>query len=247
MKRNYKLSISYDGTRYYGWEHQPGNDMTIQGKLENVLEKMTGSFPDIQCSGRTDAGVHAKAMIASVVLDTLKSDVEIKKYMNRYLPEDICVNSVNVAGDRFHARYNARGKTYVYTCYVGDSKPVFDRKYVYALESCPDIGRMKDAAEYLMGEHDFASFCANPRMKKSTVRNVDTIDIRKKDDYVIFTYHGNGFLQHMVRILTGTLLDVGFYKRTPESVKELLEIKDRRFAGDTAPACGLCLEKVDYS
>lgn len=247
MGKNYKLSISYDGTRYLGWEHQPGTDMTIQGKLENVFEKMTGSFPEIICCGRTDAGVHAKAMIANVVLDTKLSETEIRDYANKYLPEDICVNDVKEASERFHARYNATGKTYCYTCYVGASKPVFDRKYVYYLDKEPDVEKMKKASEFLKGEHDFASFCSNPKMKKSTVRNVDMIDIKRSGDYIYFTYHGTGFLQHMVRILTGTLLEVGFSKRTPESMKELIEIKDRKLAGETAPAQGLCLMKVDYS
>lgn len=247
MRKNYKLSISYDGTRYLGWEHQPGTDMTIQGKLENVFEKMTGSFPEIICCGRTDAGVHAKAMIANVFLDTNLSETAIRDYANKYLPEDISVNEVKEASDRFHARYNATGKTYCYTCYAGASKPVFDRKYVYFLDKEPDIEKMKKAAEYLKGEHDFASFCSNPKMKKSTVRNVDSIDIRKSGDYIYFTYHGSGFLQHMVRILTGTLLEVGFDKRTPESIPELIDKKDRKLAGETAPAQGLCLIKVDYS
>lgn len=247
MKHNYKLSISYDGTRYYGWEHQPGIEMTIQGKIENVLEKMTGSFPEVLCAGRTDAGVHAKAMIASVFLDTDMSEDQIRDYLNKYLPEDISVNEVKTASDRFHARYNATGKTYCYVCYCGKNKPVFDRKYVYALDFVPDINAMKEAATYLMGEHDFASFCSNPRMKKSTVRLVDKILIEQKGDYIYFTYHGTGFLQHMVRILTGTLLEVGKGLRTPESIKNLIEAKDRKQAGETAPAQGLTMVSVDYS
>lgn len=247
MKRNYKLLISYDGTKYFGWEHQPNTEMTIQGKLENVLSKMVSHDIDIQCSGRTDAGVHAKGMVANVFLDTDKSEDAILNYLNKFLPEDISVLEVKVAGERFHARYNATGKTYVYTCYIGRSKPVFDRKYVWTLESVPDIKRMKEASRILIGEHDFAAFCANPRMKKSTVRNVDSIKIEKEGDYLFFTYHGNGFLQHMVRILTGTLIEVGMGKRTVNSIKELLENKDRKLAGETAPAQGLCLESVDYS
>ena len=123
---------------------------------------------------------------------------------------------------------------------------MFDRKYVYVPEQRPDVERMREAAEYLMGTHDFASFCSNPRMKKSTVRKVDQIDIRQKGPYLTFTYHGTGFLQHMVRILTGTLLEVGYGKRTPESMEELLEAKKRALAGFTAPAKGLCLIRVDY-
>ena len=247
MKRNYKLSIAYDGTRYLGWEHQPNTDMTIQGKIENVFEKMTGEVPEVICCGRTDAGVHAQCMVANVFLDTKRNEDSIKDYLNKYLPEDICILDAKVASDRFHARYNATGKTYCYRCYVGNSKPVFDRKYVYALNYKPNIKAMRKAAEYLMGEHDYAAFCSNPKMKKSTVRIVDKIDISRDGDYILFTYHGNGFLQHMVRILTGTLLEVGEGKRSPESINELFASKDRSQAGPTAPACGLTMVSVDYS
>ncbi len=261
MSTNYRFTIKYDGTRYYGWEHQPTTDMTIQGKLESVLSRMVYSQPEgtdleednldssiieVIGAGRTDAGVHAEAMIANARFDTELSPAEIKEYMNRYLPDDICVCDVAVAGDRFHSRYNATGKTYRYTCYAGCDKPIFDRKYVYCLEEEPDIEAMKEAAKYLLGEHDFRSFCSNPKMKKSTVRNVDRIDIAKKGPYITFTYHGSGFLQYMVRILTGTLLEVGFGKRTPGSMEELLNARDRRLAGPTAPAQGLRMMKVDY-
>ena len=259
---NYRLTISYDGTRYYGWEHQPNTDMTIQGKIETVLMKMLDlpEVPEVLGAGRTDAGVHAENMVANVRLDTDMSCEEIRDYLNRYLPDDICIKEVVIAGDRFHSRYNARGKTYRYRCYVGDTKPLFDRKYVYDLSqeiisgkyksvdgsNCPNIDDMRRAADILMGEHDFRSFCSNPKMKKSTVRIVDRIDIEKKGDYLSLTYHGTGFLQYMVRILTGTLLEVGFRKRTSDSMNELLEVRDRKLAGETAPACGLTMVKVDY-
>jgi tRNA pseudouridine38-40 synthase len=246
MKQNYRFTISYDGTRYQGWEHQPTTDMTIQGKIENVLSRMVEEEVEVIGAGRTDAGVHARAMTANAFLDTGFSPDEIRDYMNRYLPDDICIREVKAASDRFHSRYNAVGKTYRYTCFTGPTKPVFDRKYVYYLDKTPDVERMKQAAKILKGEHDFKSFCSNPRMKKSTVRKVDRIDIVKKGAYITFTYHGTGFLQYMVRILTGTLLEVGYGKRTPESMGDLLNAKDRRLAGDTAPACGLTMVKVDY-
>lgn len=246
MKQNYRFTISYDGTRYQGWEHQPTTDMTIQGKIENVLSRMVEEEVEVIGAGRTDAGVHARAMTANAFIDTDKGTDAIRDYMNRYLPDDICIREVKAASDRFHSRYNAVGKTYRYTCFTGPVKPVFDRKYVYYLEEIPDVDRMKQAAEILKGEHDFKSFCSNPRMKKSTVRKVDRIDIVKKGAYITLTYHGTGFLQYMVRILTGTLLEVGYGKRTPESMMDLLKAKDRRLAGDTAPACGLTMVKVDY-
>ncbi len=246
MKQNYRFIISYDGTRFYGWEHQPDREMTIQGKLESVLGRMEEAPVEVIGAGRTDAGVHARAMVANAFLDTEMTEEEIRDYMNRYLPEDICVREVKRAGERFHSRYNALGKTYCYTCYVGETKPVFDRKYVYVLEQVPDVERMKKAARYLVGENDFASFCGNPRMKKSTVRKVDLIEIKRQGDYLFLTFHGTGFLQHMVRILTGTLLEVGYGKREPESMQELLEARSRALAGPTAPAQGLCLMQVDY-
>lgn len=243
---NYKITLQYDGTRYYGWEHQPTTDMTIQGKLENVVERMIGKKVEILGAGRTDAGVHAKGMVCNAKFQTELTPSEIREYMNRYLPEDISVIDVCVAPERFHSRYNAIGKTYCYTCYVGENKPIFDRKYVYALESVPDIEAMQRAADYLIGEHDFASFCGNAKMKKSTVRCVDRIEIKRNRSYLTFTYHGTGFLQYMVRILTGTLLEVGMGERSPENMINLLEAKDRKLAGATAPAKGLCLMKVDY-
>ena len=245
--KNYKMIISYDGSRYYGWEHQPNTELTIQGKLEAVLAEMIGNPVEVIGAGRTDAGVHAKAMVANVHMETSMSEKEICDYMNRYLTEDICISEVKVAGERFHSRYNAMGKTYCYTCYVGDKKPVFNRKYVYVPDHIPDITRMRKAAEYLVGEHDFKSFCGNPKMKKSTVREIYSIDISQSGSYMNMTYHGSGFLQYMIRILSGTLLEVGFGKRTPESMVELLEAKERAKAGFTAPAKGLCLLKVDYS
>lgn len=246
MSANYKMTVQYDGTRYYGWEHQPNTDLTIQGKLEAVLGVLEGEPVEVIGAGRTDAGVHARGMIANVRLKTDRSPEEIRDYLNEYLPEDILVAEVREAAEGFHSRYNAKGKTYQYTCYVGPTKPLFDRKYVYVLEEMPDLEAMRRAAGYLLGRHDFASFCGNPRMKKSTVREVDRIDIERKGDRLTLTFHGNGFLQYMVRILTGTLLEVGSGRRSPESMTELLEAGNRSLAGPTAPAKGLCLIKVDY-
>jgi tRNA pseudouridine38-40 synthase len=250
MKRNYKFIISYDGSRYHGWERQPGKDMTIQGKLEGVLTRMVGApegdSVNLIGAGRTDAGVHARAMTANAVLDTDMSESEIQRYMNEYLPEDISVNEVRICSDRFHARYNALSKTYRYTCWVGDSKPVFDRKYVTILEREPDIDKMREASSYLVGTHDYKSFCGNTHMKKSTVRCVDTINIEKSGNYIRFYFHGNGFLQNMVRILTGTLLEVGYGNIAPAEVKDILEACDRQKAGPTARPEGLCMMKVDY-
>lgn len=245
MKRNYRLIIMYDGSRYYGWQRQPEHD-TIQGKLEAVLERMCGEPVEVIGAGRTDAGVHARNMAANAVMDTTLKAEEIREYLNRYLPEDIAVKEVKEAGPRFHARYNATGKTYCYTCFDGPVKPVFDRKYVYVLEQRPDIAAMEAAAELLMGEHDYRNFCVNPRMKKSTVRRVDQIRIEREGDYIRFTFHGTGFLQNMVRILVGTLLEVGYGRMSLKQVQEVLENQQRQKAGPTAPAQGLCMMQVDY-
>lgn len=271
--RNYKMIIQYDGTRYAGWQRQPGK-VTIQGKLESVLSLMCGMEVEVIGAGRTDAGVHARGMTANAVLglrpgtgQEIEQKAEpgaghkqelvtavmtgitpenIRDYLNRYLPEDIAVTEVREASPRFHARYNALGKTYRYTCYDGDVKPVFDRRYCTFLEEKPDLELMRRAAEVLKGTHDFRNFCVNPKMKKSTVRCVDGIDIEREDGYIRFTFHGNGFLQNMVRIMVGTLLEAGCGRMTAEQVKEVLNNPHRQKAGPTAPAQGLCLMSVDY-
>jgi len=243
--KNYKLTISYDGSRYFGWEHQP-NKETIQGKLETVLSRMCGVPVEVIGAGRTDAGVHAKAMVANAWMETDKSAEEIRDYLNHYLPDDICADEVKEAAERFHARYRAVGKTYCYTCYVGATKPVFNRKYVTVLDFQPDVEAMQAAAAVLEGEHDYRSFCSNPQMKKSTVRIVDSIEIARRKDYLYFNVHGTGFLQNMVRILVGTLLEVGAGRMDAQRVREILDARDRALAGPTAPPGGLCLVKVDY-
>lgn len=244
-EKNYKFIIEYDGSRYFGWQHQPDKN-TVQGKLESVLSVMCGREVEVIGAGRTDAGVHARAMTANAFLETESSCEEIRNYMNRYLPDDIAVKEVKEASPRFHARYNAIGKTYRYTCYDGDVKPVFDRKYYMPLEEKPDLERMRRGAELLKGQHDFKNFCANPRMKKSTVRYVDRIEIQRQGDYLYFEIHGTGFLQNMVRIMVGTLLEVGMGRMMPEQVQEVLDNPERQKAGPTAPAQGLCLMSVDY-
>ena len=223
--------------------------MTIQGKLESVLTAMPRSDREPVESfsaGRTDAGVHARGMCCNVFLDTDLTEEEIQDYCNQYLPEDIGVNSVKKAGERFHARYLATGKIYRYSCHIGKNKEVFERKYLYHLEEEPDIEAMQKAASYLIGEKDFKSFCGNPKMKKSTVRKLFNIEIRKTGSTLRFYFHGSGFLQYQIRIMVGTLLEVGFHKKRVEEVEEILLAKDRTKAGYTAPAKGLCLMKVEY-
>jgi len=245
MKQNFKLVIAYDGSRYYGWEHQP-NKVTIQGKLEDVLNHLSPDPVLIIGAGRTDAGVHARQMVANVVLDIEMGPEELMNYMNQYLPDDIAILDVRVASDRFHARYNVVAKTYCYTCFDGVTKPVFDRKYVWTLSGRLNIDAMKEAAQNLIGKHDYMSFCKNPQKKKSTVREIYSIDIVRKGDYVKLSFRGSGFLRNMVRILTGTLVDVGLGTIPPARVQEILLAKDRTIGSDTAPAQGLCLMNIEY-
>lgn len=245
MRRNYKLLIQYDGSRYFGWEHQPGVD-TIQGRLEKAIESVCNVFPEINGAGRTDAGVHAREMCANVFLDTRYTPAELLRYINEELPEDIAVTDIRIASDNFHARYSAAGKTYVYVCHYGDYRAVFDRKYVNELSSPPDIEVMRRAAAMLKGRHDFAAFCKQPGSYSSTIRIVDRIDITERNGYIRFTFHGTGFMRNMVRILVGTLLDIGYGKINEKDVKSIMDSGDRRLSGHTAPACGLCLMKVDY-
>ena len=243
---NYKFIMCYDGTRYKGWEHQPGIDMTIQGKMEYHLGTMTGTEVEVLGAGRTDAGVHAKGMVCNARLSTDLEPDQITEYLNSHLPEDICILETRIASERFHSRYNALGKTYCYTCYVGPGKPVFNRKYVLTLPTRPDVEAMRRAASYIVGQHDFKCFCGNKKMKKSTVRKIDMIEISERNSYINLTFHGTGFLQHQVRIMTGTLLEVGQGLRDADSIPALIESCDRSQAGFTAPAQGLCLMKVDY-
>lgn len=220
---------------------------TIQGKIEAVLSKMCGEEVQIQGAGRTDAGVHAKGQVANVHLKERVDPQEVKQYLNRYLPEDIAVSEVTEVPERFHSRLNATGKIYVYRIATGEVKKVFERRYIYDFGEKPDVHLMRQAAEILTGTHDFKSFCSNRRMKKSTVRTIYSIDLKEKEGEIVITYTGNGFLHHMIRILTGTLLEAGMKKRSLSSVAELLEVRDREKAGFTAPAKGLTLEKVLYS
>lgn len=244
---NYRMVIQYDGTRYNGWQKQGDTDNTIQTRLETILNRMTGETVDVHGAGRTDAGVHARGQVAQFRLMQDLDPAEIRDYLNEYLPEDIGILSVAVAGPRFHSRYNASKKTYMYRISKNKAAHVFERKYVYGYKGTLDVDAIKIATIQLRGEHDFKSFCGNPRMRKSTVRTIYTIRVDETEDEIDLTFVGEGFLQYMVRILVGTLIEVGEGKRDPLSMEALLEARDRKMAGTTAPACGLTLVKVDYN
>lgn len=244
--KNIKLTIQYDGTRYNGWQNQKNTGNTIQTKLETVLSRMLNTPTELAASGRTDAGVHAKAQIANFKADTALSCGEIVAYLNEYLPADIAVRRAEVVGERFHSRLNATGKTYVYRIWNSDIPNVFERQYLYTVPQPLDLDSMRNAAALLCGTHDFQSFCATKPGKKSTMRTLDSIEIEQLGSEVRLTFTGNGFLYHMVRILTGTMLEVGMGKRDAATMATLLAAKQRSEAGVLAPAQGLCLEAVYY-
>lgn len=243
---NYRMDIQYDGTRYGGWQKQKDTDNTIQGKIEEVLGRMCGTPVSIQGAGRTDAGVHARGQVANVFLDTDKTCEEICRYLNQYLPEDIEITRVTKAEERFHSRLNAKEKVYQYRVVTGVHKNVFERKYQCPLHEDLDVKAMKQAAGYLEGTHDFKSFCSNKKMKKSSVRTIFCIEIEDLGQEVKLTFTGNGFLYNMIRILAGTLIEVGRGERKPEEMPGILEGCDRSLAGFTAPARGLTLLEVRY-
>ncbi|MBQ8591608.1 MAG: tRNA pseudouridine(38-40) synthase TruA [Lachnospiraceae bacterium] len=245
--RNFKVILQYEGTKYQGWQRQDTTNNTLQGKLEALLTKMCGHNVEVHASGRTDAGVHALGQTANFHLNTQMTPEEIMNYMNRYLPEDVAVISIEEVGERFHSRLNAKGKTYVYRVLNTDVPHIFDRRYVYVFPEKLDIMAMQKAATYLTGTHDFKAFTSNRRMKKSSVRTITSIRIEAIQDEIRFTYEGNGFLYHMVRILTGTLLEVGTGERKPEEMLTILESGQRENAGPLVPAKGLTLVEVRYS
>ncbi len=248
VKRNIMLVLEYDGTRYDGWQKQGNTENTIQAKIEAVLSKWNQSPVEVHGSGRTDAGVHARRQTANFHIDQELCPISgmAMEYLNRYLPEDIRVVEEREVPQRFHSRLSADRKTYAYYVETSDKKQVFERKYVYGLGQDLNLRVMEQAAGYLVGQHDFKSFCANRKMKKSTVRRLDSVEIKRDGTKVVITYTGNGFLYHMVRIMTGTLLEVGLGKRDPGEMVKILNEKDRKAAGITVPPEGLFLMNVEY-
>lgn len=242
----YKLILSYDGSRYDGWQKQGNTGATIQGKLEDVLSRLAGAAVEVQGAGRTDAGVHARAQAASFRLEHGPAPDQVLAYLNRYLPEDIAAVSCQPAPPRFHARLSAKGKRYVYRLWTSEIPNVFERRYLTPWPHPLDLDAMERGASFFLGTHDFRAFCANKRYKKSTVRTITALKIQRLGGEVRLTAQGDGFLYHMVRILTGTLVEVGMGKRSPESLPALLESGDRTQAGPVMPARGLILDEVFY-
>ena len=254
--RNFKIVLQYEGTRYKGWQKQgkgegdssssASPENTIQGKLERLLSRIAGKPVEIQGSGRTDAGVHAYGQVANFHMDTDDTPEALMEKINSYLPEDIGVISVEEVPERFHSRLNAKSKTYRYRVLNSAVPHIFERRYVYQVPEHLDMEPMRRAAILLTGSHDFKAFTSAKTGKKSTVRTVDSIQIDRVGDEIHFTFSGNGFLYHMVRILTGTLLEIGTGKRDASKLPVVIAAEDRSLAGFLAPARGLFLRKVYY-
>ena len=243
--RNLRLDVCYDGTRYRGWQRLPGRDDTIQGKLETALSRILEEPIEISASGRTDAGVHAKGQVVNFHCNSNMSAGQILEDLRRYLPEDIGIYSCRDVSERFHARLNAKEKTYLSRIWNSDRPCVFERRFVTVFPEKLDVSQMERAAEKLLGEHDFSAFCGNAKMKKSTVRYIRSIRIVRDGEELRIYVTGNGFLHNMVRIIVGTLVEVGRGERSAESVEELFGGK-RAQAGFLAPPQGLCLMEVFY-
>ena len=242
---NYKLTVAYDGARYRGWQRLGEGTQSIQGKLEAVLSRMDGAPVRISGAGRTDAGVHALGQVVSVQLSAARSPREIMDYVNHYLPDDIGVLRVEEAPPRFHARLTPSRKTYRYRIWTSPLPCVFERRWCCCPERIPDAGKMAGAAPLFLGTHDFAAFHSG-KTKKSTVRTIHAIAVEPVGPELHITVTGDGFLYNMVRIMAGTLLEIGWGEREAASIPAALASGDRALAGFTAPPQGLCLMEVNY-
>lgn len=243
--RNLRLDICYDGTRYKGWQRLSGSDNTIQGKLETVLSRMLEQPVEVIGSGRTDAGTHAVGQVANFHCTSQMSCEDILAGLRSYLPEDIGVYSCKNVSTRFHARLNAKTKTYRYRLWNSCKPCVFDRKYVYIDSESVDVVLMNRAAQSYVGTHDFSAFCGNKNMKKSTIRTIHSFTVVRQGEEIVFEVTGNGFLQHMVRIMVGTLLQIGKGQREADGIQDLFGAV-RAEAGPAVPSCGLSLMEVTY-
>lgn len=244
----YKCITAYEGTRYNGWQKQGNTNNTIQGKIEEILSRQLGETVEICGSGRTDAGVHALGQVFHFHCNQELDEASFLSAANEHLPKDIRLLSIETCDGRFHARLNALSKTYQYCIDTSAYGNLFFRNTSHHIATQLDIESMKRAASMLTGTHDFKSFCSNKRMKKSSIRTI--YDIRIEPDeasqMLKLTFTGNGFLYNMVRILTGTLIEIGLGIRNAKEIPAILEGCDRGLAGHTAPAKGLFLVEVNY-
>ena len=246
--KNFSATIQYDGTRYSGWQRQGNTDNTIESKISMVLTTMIDSDVPVEIhgSGRTDAGVHAFGQVANFHIDTDMTCENIREYMNRYLPEDINILDVKEVDTRFHARLNAKEKTYLYRIDNNKKADVFLRRFTHWSPDTYDIDKMKELIYVFLGQHDFRSFSDMKSNKKSTVRDIYSIRIFEHDGIIHIEYTGNGFLYHMVRKITAAFMEVGLGVKTIDDIKDILEKQDRQAFKSMAPAKGLALMKVMY-
>ena len=244
--RTVKVLIAFQGTHYAGWQSQR-NGKTLQEIFETILTKIFKEKINIHGSSRTDAGVHAKGFVAHFKTKSALSDPKIKNALNYYLPRDIVVLSAKTETDSFHARFSAKSKTYQYEIWNHRTRPTYDKApYVLWVTPKLDVRAMRKAAKFLIGRHDFNSFRDSGEEERKTVRTLKRLTISKKGVSIILKITGDGFLKHMVRVIAGTLIDVGRKKMLPETIPVILKSKNRRLAGPTAKALGLTLLKVHY-
>ncbi|ARE89495.1 tRNA pseudouridine synthase A [Clostridium formicaceticum] len=239
------IKTEYDGTNYNGWQIQP-NGITIQQKVMEAVKKLTGEDVTINGSGRTDAKVHARGQVANFYTQTTIPIERIPSAINHFLPEDITILEAKEVAMDFHARYWAQGKVYSYQVYNQRQRSALLRNYSYHFPYQLELDRIKEAAEVLLGTHDFKGFMSSGSSVKTTVRSIYAIKIEKGENSIWMTFEGNGFLYNMVRIIVGTLLEVGSGRRSIETIKKALELGDREKAGHKAPPQGLFLDKVFY-
>ncbi|MTD41991.1 tRNA pseudouridine(38-40) synthase TruA [Erwinia sp. CPCC 100877] len=244
--KNYKLTIEYDGARYLGWQRLGNSDKTIQGKIEHVLSQLIGEKIEIIGSGRTDAGTHARGQVANFKTAADLEVSEVLSTMNHQLPRDIVIKQMTEVPERFHARYNASGKKYSYYVWNNPIPSAFERNYSFHYEQKLDLVLMEQACRKLVGKHDFIGFSSLKKTKKSTVRTIEELSIQPDGDLLHFTFVGDGFLYKMVRILMGTLLEIGAGERDLATIDEIFDQKIRSNAGATVPAQGLFLDEVYY-
>jgi tRNA pseudouridine38-40 synthase len=245
LARNIRLVLSYDGSGFSGWQVQPGF-RTIQDTIEDALETILKEKIKIHAAGRTDAGVHAFGQVATFITDSVIPADALLRAINSLLPADVAVTAVQDVGLNFHPRYSAKSKTYIYAASMSPVKnPLFSR-YALHIKQNLDIEAMENAAQFFLGEHDFASFMGVGTPVKSTVRNVMESGLFLRNDMLYYAIKGNGFLRHMVRNIVGTLLEVGKKKIDPSDINRIIDAKNRAEAGPTAPPQGLYLVGVEY-
>lgn len=243
--RNIKLTIEYDGKEFNGWQKQP-KKLNIQGEIEQVIERITGEPVELTASGRTDAGVHAFGQVANFKTNSKIPIEKIPIALNTYLKRSIRIKNAEEVSETFHSRFNCKEKTYRYIINNSEYGTAIYRNQEYCFSQKLDIKAMQKAVKYFEGEHDFKGFKASGTSSKSSVRTIYKAEVIKNEDRIYIELTGNGFLYNMVRIISGTLLEVGIGKIKPEDIPEIIESKDRQRAGKTLPPCGLYLMEVKY-